>query len=67
MTRKHFKAIAEAIALTRRQYHLHEVNDVSSAAIRAALSSLEDNLCVIFRAENPLFSRTKFVEACRNV
>lgn len=65
MTRKHFKAIAEAIAQTRRDYYLNSVQGPSSDAINAALASLEDKLCVAFRQENPLFSREKFHQACR--
>ena len=67
MTRKHYIAIADMLA--RRQPYVSndpEEEDYSYGKMRGALSEWEgirDDLCDLFKADNPNFDRQKFVEA----
>lgn len=67
MTRKHFKAIAAAIASARRDTFENPSVEASAAArigASMAVSSIILELAAVCAAENPNFDRLRFIEAC---
>ena len=53
MTRKHYRAIAQAIKESKTNYSRKLHKDI-----------LIDELCIIFARDNSLFSRQRFINAC---
>lgn len=61
MTRKHFAAIASAIA---EEYEMASALDEKECeAVRAALASLAGSLGTVCKQSNPNFDRTRFYRA----
>lgn len=61
MTRKHFRAIADAVAEARR------ANDYDTTEPTAGIDAVDDvarNLADSLRQFNPSFDRARFLEAC---
>ena len=54
MTKKHFKAIAEAIKFARHR---------SSPEAWVTLTEAAENMAVFFKQENPAFDKQKFLDA----
>ena len=54
LSRKHYKAIANAIKQSSTSYSRNKINKVV----------LIDELSSIFISDNGLFSRSKFIDAC---
>ena len=61
LTRKHFKAIAEAISQTRVETYELDLD----ADSRVALGILTEKLALVCRAENPNFDWGRFIEAAQ--
>ena len=61
MTRKDFKAIARAIKNNSKIVVFE--NNTNAHIIDK--DTLINDLCVVFSAINPLFNKSKFVDACK--
>lgn len=56
MTKKHYIAIAKVLAgVYNKRFH--------STFEKVILHEITDGLCEIFKAENPLFNKAKFIKA----
>lgn len=60
MTKKHFKAIADALAAERKRQ-----TDVASYISVAAVDLVAVRLADALAAFNPAFDRARFLRACR--
>ena len=56
MTKKHYEAIAEAIADVIRPY--------DERAVQSLVYEIIDNLADFFEQDNPKFDRQRFMESC---
>lgn len=62
MTRKHFQAIADAIAEARRA---HSINDPDTdKIIQVGIDDTARNIAASMRQFNPNFNRQRFLDAC---
>jgi hypothetical protein len=64
MSRKHFEMVAAEI---KDQVEALEYRELSGPARKASLVTLTltaKRLATVFRTENPLFDRQRFLEAC---
>ena len=61
MTRKHYKAIAKIVKESSER--TFDENYKQSYVI--SRNTLIDELCIIFKRDNSLFSKDKFVNACK--
>ena len=62
MTKKHFEAIAAAIAQANMLYGATQYGE--QAPPRTVLETVANNLATICAAENPNFDRARFLRAC---
>lgn len=61
MTRKDFEAVAEII---RTNSHVVSLSTTFEEGALFAGSSIADEICKVFKADNPQFDREKFQQAC---
>ena len=65
MTRKHYKAIASIIN-EHSEYVVDTIVDEDGIhSIMINQDKLIDELCIIFKRDNSLFNKDKFVNACK--
>ena len=64
MTRKHYKAIAAALADVRRVHIARAAPNVAESRIHAVLDDATIMLAAVCGAANARFDRQKFLDAC---